>query len=288
MALRFGTDGVRGVANAELTPELALALGRAAARVLGGDRVVIGRDTRRSGPMLEARAGRRLRRRRACDVELLGVVPTPAVAYLSDGRRLRRRRDLGLAQPVRRQRHQAVRRRRAQAARRRRGGASRPSSSASWPATSATGRAATGVGTHPDRRPTARRAYVDHLVGLLEGRRARRACDVVLDCANGAAHARRRPRCSSRSGADVDGDPRRARRTQHQRSAAARRTRRPLADAVAVGRPTLGLAFDGDADRVIAVDHTGAVVDGDQIIAICALDLHAPRPAAATTPSSSP
>ncbi|MGH9193099.1 MAG: hypothetical protein ACRDZ0_11595, partial [Acidimicrobiales bacterium] len=44
--LKFGTDGVRGVANAELTPELALALGRAAARVLGGDRFAIGRDTR--------------------------------------------------------------------------------------------------------------------------------------------------------------------------------------------------------------------------------------------------
>jgi phosphoglucosamine mutase len=52
--LKFGTDGVRGVANAELTPELALALGRAAARVLDGDRFAIGRDTRRSGPMLEA------------------------------------------------------------------------------------------------------------------------------------------------------------------------------------------------------------------------------------------
>ena len=54
MPLRFGTDGIRGVANTELTPELALALGRAAARVLGGDRVVIGRDTRLSGPLLEA------------------------------------------------------------------------------------------------------------------------------------------------------------------------------------------------------------------------------------------
>ena len=54
MSLKFGTDGVRGVANKELTPELALSLGRAAARVLGGRRWVIGRDTRRSGPMLAA------------------------------------------------------------------------------------------------------------------------------------------------------------------------------------------------------------------------------------------
>ena len=54
MTLKFGTDGVRGVANRELTPELALNLGRAAARVLGGSRWLIGRDTRRSGPLLAA------------------------------------------------------------------------------------------------------------------------------------------------------------------------------------------------------------------------------------------
>ena len=57
MALRFGTDGVRGVANAELTPELALVLGRAAARVLGGDHVVIGRDPRRSSTKRSRSAG---------------------------------------------------------------------------------------------------------------------------------------------------------------------------------------------------------------------------------------
>ena len=74
MTLRFGTDGVRGVANVELTPELVTALGRAAARVLGTEQpFVVGRDTRRSGPMLEAalvagsvRGGRRRRARRAC------------------------------------------------------------------------------------------------------------------------------------------------------------------------------------------------------------------------------
>src|SRR6478736_6666683 len=54
MSLKFGTDGVRGVANTELTPELVLALGRAAARVLGGGTFLVGRDTRMSGPMLQA------------------------------------------------------------------------------------------------------------------------------------------------------------------------------------------------------------------------------------------
>ena len=80
--LRFGTDGVRGVANSELTPELALALGRAAARVLGGDRVVIGRDTRRSGPMLEAALAAGFSSE-GVEVVRLGVVPTPAVAHAS-------------------------------------------------------------------------------------------------------------------------------------------------------------------------------------------------------------
>ena len=80
MTLRFGTDGIRGVANRELTPELVTALGRAAVRVLGSDRpLVVGRDTRRSGPMLESAlvAG-------ICaeggSAELLGVLPTPGLA----------------------------------------------------------------------------------------------------------------------------------------------------------------------------------------------------------------
>ena len=107
VALRFGTDGVRGLANAELTPELALVLGRAAARVLAADRAVIGRDPRRSGPMLEgalaagfAPAG--------CMVDLVGVVPTPAVAHLSEADGRHRCRHLRAAQPLRRQRHQAL------------------------------------------------------------------------------------------------------------------------------------------------------------------------------------
>src|SRR3712207_2448457 len=80
--LRFGTDGVRGRANAELTPELVLALGRAAAAVLPGSRFLIGRDTRRSGPLLEAALAAGLASS-GTDVERLGVLPTPAVAACS-------------------------------------------------------------------------------------------------------------------------------------------------------------------------------------------------------------
>src|SRR5207302_6937819 len=84
MTLRFGTDGVRGVANSELTPELVLALGRAAARVLGeaGRPFLVGRDTRLSGPMLEAALAAGLAAEGA-NVGLLGVLPTPGVAWLS-------------------------------------------------------------------------------------------------------------------------------------------------------------------------------------------------------------
>ena len=80
MSLSFGTDGVRGAANTELTAEYALAFGRAVARVLRPDRVVVGRDTRISGSMLEAAVCAGLCAE-GMDVGLLGVCPTPAVAW---------------------------------------------------------------------------------------------------------------------------------------------------------------------------------------------------------------
>ncbi|MHB1534733.1 MAG: phosphoglucosamine mutase, partial [Acidimicrobiales bacterium] len=86
MTLRFGTDGVRGVAGTELTPELVLALGRVAARALparGAERTFfVGRDTRRSGPMLQAALSAGLAAE-GRDVTDVGVLPTPGVAALS-------------------------------------------------------------------------------------------------------------------------------------------------------------------------------------------------------------
>src|SRR3954468_8031499 len=82
MSLKFGTDGVRGVANTELTPELVLSLGRAAARVLGGSSFLVGRDTRISGPLLQAALAAGLASE-GVSVTDLGVLPTPAVAFLS-------------------------------------------------------------------------------------------------------------------------------------------------------------------------------------------------------------
>ena len=79
MTLRFGTDGVRGLANDELSPEYVLALGRAAARAFDGVDFVVGRDTRRSGPLIEGALSSGLAAEGA-DVLSLGVAPTPVVA----------------------------------------------------------------------------------------------------------------------------------------------------------------------------------------------------------------
>ena len=83
MTLEFGTDGIRGLANSELTPELVTALGRVLAHVMGAEQpFVIGRDTRRSGPMIQAALVAGLTAEGA-EVELAGVIPTPGVAHLA-------------------------------------------------------------------------------------------------------------------------------------------------------------------------------------------------------------
>ena len=270
MALRFGTDGVRGVANAELTPELALVLGRAAARVLGGDHVVIGRDPRRSGPMLEAALAAGFASAGG-DVELVGVVPTPAVAYLSDVQRCVGAvisashnpfadNGIKLFAPGGRKLPDDVEEAIEAEIERELGGevGNRPRG--------------TGVGTIRAQADAAR-AYADHLVGAVrDARRADRPATSPSTAPTGPTSALA-PEVFDRLGARVvvraaapDGC-----NINDQCGAT---HPEPLAHAVEVGGFELGLAFDGDGDRLIAVDHTGAVVDGDHIIAICALDLH--------------
>ena len=96
--------------------------------------------------------------------------------------------------------------------------------------------------------------------------------DVLLDCANGATY-HVAPEIFRRLGANVTGDRRRARRAQHQRRLRldARRARSPSASSRAA--TTIGFAFDGDGDRVLAVDRAGEVVDGDELLALAALHL---------------
>ncbi len=274
MTLRFGTDGVRGVANADLTPELVLALGRAAARVLGplnggGGPFLVGRDTRISGPLLQAALSAGLATE-GVDVLDLGVFPTPGVAWLSaadgqpaamisashnpfpdngvkffqaGGRKLSDETEAALeAELDRLLAHPGAHTRR------------------TGPAL---GRLLPGDG-HA-RYEAALAASVDgrDLAGL----------SVVLDCANGAA-SQVAPEVLRALGAEVtvlhdapDG--------VNINDGCGSTHPQDLQREVVAQSASVGLAFDGDADRVLAVDHTGALVDGDQLIAVCALDRRA-------------
>jgi phosphoglucosamine mutase len=267
---RFGTDGVRGVANEELTPELALVLGRAAARILPAPTFVVGRDTRRSGPLLQAAFSAGLAAEGA-DVVDLGVLPTPGVAAVAESRRapgavisashnpfgdngIKLFSLLGTKLPVEVENEIA--------------------------------RELTALLEDPDRpprRPTglgvgcmsadaagAVELYEAHLVATLEGRRLD-GLHIVVDCANGAASAIA-PEVLAGLGAEV--------RALHDAPDGANINDQcgstdpgELARAVVAHQADLGLAFDGDADRVIAVDQNGSVVDGDVLLALFALDL---------------
>jgi phosphoglucosamine mutase len=257
--VRFGTDGVRGRANTELTAAYALDLGRAAAKVLRASRAVVGGDTRISTPMLEAAFVAGLAAE-GVEVVRLGVTPTPAVAfeaarlgamgavisashnpYHDNGIKLFAPGGTKLADDV----EAAIERELTVL------GAS-------------TGEPAA---IHGRRDPA---AYVDHLVGVLEGRDLR-GLRVVVDAANGAA-SHVVAEVFERTGAGVvvinaapDG------RNINAECGATHPV--GLQAVVVAERAHVGVALDGDADRLIAVDERGDVVDGDHIIAICATDM---------------
>ena len=271
MGRLFGTDGVRGLANADLTPELALAVAVAAARTLAeADRshpplAVVGRDPRASGEMLEAAVVAGLTSAGA-NVVRVGVLPTPGGRVPDRRVEGRPRRDaLRLAQPDARQRHQALRRRRAQAARRDRGRGSRPRSAtgtAGW--TRPTG---ASVGRVHDLLDGAEH-YVQHLVGStphqLDGHQGRRR----LRQRRGV---RRRPEAYREAGAEViaiHAEPDGLNINDGLRLDPPRRRSGP--PSLEHGAD-LGIALDGDADRCLAVTADGDEVDGDQIMAILAL-----------------
>ena len=274
--LRFGTDGVRGVANTELTPELALALGRASARVLGGDRVVVGRDTRRSGPMLEAALTAGFTSE-GVDVVHLGVVPTPVVAHASavlgatgamisashnpfadNGIKLFAAGGRKLVDEVE-ERLEAVLHDLLHGV-----------DPDPRPSGAAIGQVA-GEAPGPDGEEPARlvAAYRRSVTAVLEGR-SLDGVAVVLDCAHGAASALA-PEVLADAGveltvlhAEPDG--------LNINTDAGSTAPEVLASAVLDAGADLGLALDGDADRLVAVDHAGSVVDGDHLLAILAID----------------
>ncbi|MCU1499621.1 MAG: glmM [Acidimicrobiales bacterium] len=268
MTLKFGTDGVRGVANRELTPELALTLGRAAARVLGGDRWLIGSDTRRSGPLLAAALAAGLASE-GVEVIDLGVLPTPGVAFVSAADGLCAAmisashnpfadNGIKLFSPGGRKLSDEVEETlEAELAALSSSGDPRPR-----PEGAAVGTLVTD--------PSGISRYRDRLVAeVLEGRRLD-GLRVVVDTANGAASALAADVLGALGATVVAIHDRPDGRNINERCGST--YPEDLQRAVVAEGADAGLAFDGDADRVLAVDATGALVDGDQIIGVCAID----------------
>lgn len=267
MGRLFGTDGVRGVANKDLTNELALSIGKAAAKVLAGElgrkpTVMIGKDTRASGDMLEAALTAGL-----CSVGAnvlsVGVVPTPAVAYLvgrygcdagimisashnpceyngikifqSTGYKL----DDSIEEEI-----EAIVLDNAEEIPMKTGGE---------------------VGNRLYCK-TAVKDYIDHVVSTTDVRFD--GMNIALDCANGSASVCAKDiftalgaRCYMLSDTPDGVNINLNCGSTHPEE---------LMKFVKGNELDLGLAFDGDADRMLAVDENGKLVDGDKIIAICA------------------
>ena len=270
MGRMFGTDGVRGVANKDVTAELALGLSAAAARVLSeegqfaGHRpiAVVGRDPRASGEFLSAATVAGL----ACagvDVYDAGVLPTPAIAYLTAASGA----DLGAMLSAS---HNPMPDNGIKFFSR--GGHKLPDATEDaieahlgdeWdhPVGASVGRVtAYDQGAH---------LYVEHLLATLPHRLE--GLHIVLDTANGAASVVG-PEAFRQAGARVTvigAEPNGLNINDGYGSTHLEHLR----EAVALEGADFGLAFDGDADRCLAVDGTGQVVDGDQIMAILAIDL---------------
>jgi phosphoglucosamine mutase len=311
VTVRFGTDGLRGLANAELTPELVVALGRAAARVLArpGRSFLVGRDTRVSGPLLQAALSAGLAAE-GVDVWDLGVLPTPAVAALSADRdvpaavisashnpfadngiklfaaggsklpddvegRLEAELDavLGAVASAPPGGAGAAGRGPDQGSGSDDGSPAPDGSGTDDGSPDGDGSAPTGTAVGRLRAdPGAASWYQGHLLAALTGRLD--GIRVAVDCANGAA-AGIAPAVLSQAGAEIvavlGGEP-----DGFNINAGCGSTYPAgLQAAVIAHRADVGLAFDGDADRVIAVDERGGLVDGDQLIALFALDLRA-------------
>ncbi|SKC48640.1 phosphoglucosamine mutase [Krasilnikoviella flava] len=272
----FGTDGVRGLANRDVTADLALGLGSAAAHVLGTSgefsghrpRAVVGRDPRASGEFLSAAVGAGLASS-GVDVVNLGVLPTPALAHLveamdmdlgvmisashnampDNGIKFFSRGGLKLADHV----EDEIEARLGQ----------------EWerPVGADVGRMRSDTGTAAQR-------YVEHLVasiGTTTDVRPLEGLRIAVDAANGAA-SQVGPEALREAGADVvvinaspDG------RNINEKAGSTHPEQ--LQAVVVAAEADFGVAFDGDADRCLAVDHGGVLVDGDQILGILARGL---------------
>jgi phosphoglucosamine mutase len=259
----FGTDGIRGVANVDLTPTLAYDLGRALGHLAGGagGAVVIGQDTRRSGDMLVAALSAGLMAV-GVDAVLVGVVTTPGLAHIagsgpfvagimvsashnpaednglkvvSGGRKIDDEVEERLERLI-------------------------------FQADALPGRRNEELGV-ASRDPLAVASYHEHLRAAAGD--ALRGLRLAIDCANGSASVTA-PDLFAQLGADVQVLSARPDGTNINRDCGSTHPERLQAH-VRTHRLEMGLAFDGDADRLIAVDERGELVDGDAIMGICAL-----------------
>ena len=278
MPPRFGTDGVRGEAHVELTTGFVHALGRAAARVLGtADAFLTARDTRESGPALEAAFAAGLATEGAM-VTSCGVLPTPGLAGLAADRGAPGAMVSASHNPWRDNGVKVFAR----------GGLKVSDEQQAAIEVELEALLAAGtvdvVGPTPEPAPDAADDYVARLVRSLDGRRLE-GLSVVVDCGHGAAYEVA-PRALRDLGAEVlvlnaapDG--------RNINDGCGSTDPSALARAVVARGADAGLALDGDADRIVMVDARGAIVDGDEILAVLALDLAArgalAGPAIATT-----
>ena len=267
MARMFGTDGVRGVANTELTPELAMSLGKAGAYVLGREYekplILIGRDTRISGCMLEDALCAGILSMGG-NVIKVGVIPTPGIAFLvrkldaaagvvisashnpfeyngikffsGDGYKL----DDAIEDEIEKYVKGGV------------------------PAEAEKSGESLGRLIEPDVSPVA--LYKEFVKSTFDG--DLKGIKLVLDCANGASFVAAED-VFRELGAEVcviadkpDGI--------NINDNCGSTHPEALEEAVLREKADMGLAFDGDADRLIAVDEKGNAVDGDRVISVCA------------------
>jgi phosphoglucosamine mutase len=261
----FGTDGIRGIANVDLKPTLAYSLGRATAHRLAGRGgcIVVGQDTRRSGDMFVAAivAGATSL---GVDVHVVGVVPTPALAHITgaghfaagimvsashnpardNGLKVLDERGLKLDETLEDELEHLI-----------------------WQAEELPAAPADALGRAVDARGLIE-LYFEHRLEL--ARRVKSTWHVVVDCANGSG-CMAAERILSATGARVDVIFDRPDGWNINAGCGATAPMALAAEVLKRGAD-VGFALDGDADRLIAVDAGGCVVDGDAVLGILALD----------------
>ena len=266
--LRFGTDGVRGVALTELTEQYVVDLGYAAASVLSLKHVVIGRDTRESGLVLQTALARGFAAGGAT-VELLGVTPTPAIAfaaaqrgcagaavtashnpYADNGVKIFGIGGIKLTDDQERMIETAMAE----------SGAKSADAQSSVESVAAITDSVAAIND-----------YRNSVLSLVPSR-AFADIRIVVDCANGAM-SDVAPYVLAQLGATVIAihcEP----NGKNINAECGATYPKIIGEAVRLHQAAIGLAFDGDGDRVIGVDHVGNIVDGDHLLALAAIDMH--------------